>query len=267
MSAVLGMVLALLLPSTFLAACCTLGAMLILAGQRTRRIGSVLLGIGTAGLAAVFLLPVDSWLLRPLENRFPAVHAPEHVDGVVVLGGAVSASISADRELPTLNRDADRLIAFAILAHHYPNARLVFAGGPPSPTSDRLTEAEASRALLDQLGVQPGRVLVDDQSRTTWENAVNALALAHPQPGETWLLITSASHMPRALGAFRGAGWPTVLPWPVAYRTIRQGWPAPLQPVGTRLSAVDLAAHEWTGLAAYRLQGRTDQLLPAPNVP
>ena len=56
-----------------------------------------------------------------------------------------------------------------------------------------------------------------------------------------------------------------MLPWPVAYRTIKAGWPAPLQPVETRLTAVDLAAHEWVGLAAYRLQGRTDRLLAGPN--
>ena len=125
-----------------------------------------------------------------------------------------------------------------------------------------MAEAEASKVLLDGLGVAPGRVLYDDQSRTTWENAVNALALAQPKSGEAWVLVTSASHMPRAVAAFRGAGWPAVLPWPVAYRTTRAGWPAPLQPVGNRLTAVDLAAHEWVGLAAYRLQGRTSEVLP-----
>jgi uncharacterized SAM-binding protein YcdF (DUF218 family) len=258
-SAILRILLDLLLPSTFLTACCTAGVVLSAAGRRSRRIrgvGSVLLCIGAAGFATAFCLPVDVWLLRPLENRFPVPHAPAHVDGIVVLGGAVSASINADR-----------LVAFAILARRYPDARLVFAGGSPAPAPGALTETEASRMLLDQLGVQPGRVLVDDRSRTTWENAVNALALAHPHAGEIWLLVTSASHMPRAIGAFHGAGWPPMLAWPVAYRTTRRGWPAPLQPVGARLDAVDLAAHEWAVLVTYRLEGRTDRLLPAPEFP
>jgi uncharacterized SAM-binding protein YcdF (DUF218 family) len=213
----------------------------------------------------VFFLPIDAWLLRPLENCFGTPQPPDHMDGVVVLGGAISAPITADRDQPTLNRDADRLVAFAVLARRYPDARLVFAGGPPAPPSATLTEPEASRALLNRLGAPPERVLIDDQSRTTWENAANALALGHPHPGETWLLVTSASHMPRAVGAFQGVGWPSVLPWPVAYRTTRQGWPAPLQPVGAKLAAIDLAAHEWIGLIIYRLEGRTRQLLPTPE--
>jgi uncharacterized SAM-binding protein YcdF (DUF218 family) len=258
---VTAVVLALLLPSTFLAACCTVGGVLILAG-RARRVGSGVLGVGVLGFAAVFLLPVDVWLLRPLENAFPVLDAPVNVDGVVLLGGAVSASISADRDLPSLNRDADRLVAFAVLARRYPNARLVFAGGPAAPVTGGLTEAEASRILLERVGVPSGRLLVDDQSRTTWENAVNAFGLAHPAEGETWVLVTSASHMPRAMGAFRGAGWPPMVAWPVAYRTTRRGWPAAFQPVGARLSGVDLAAHEWIGLMAYRLEGRTDRVLP-----
>ena len=225
-----------------------------------RHIGTLLLGFGVLALAVVLLFPVDVWLLRPLEDRFPPPTLT-HVDGIVVLGGAISADVSADRAIPTLNRDGDRLVAFAALARAYPAARLIFAGGS---ASDGLTEAQATRSLLNQLGVPPGRVQYDDQSQTTWQNAVNALNLAHPASSETWVLITSAGHMPRAMGAFRGAGWPQILAWPVAYRTTKNTPPALLRPIGTKLVAVDLAAHEWAGLVEYRLSGRTEQLLPGP---
>ena len=254
-------------PSTFLAACCAGGAALRLLGRRwrlVRRGGTALLGFGLVGLTIILMLPVDMWLLRPLEDRFPPAPLPTQLDGVVVLGGGLSTWITADRGRPVPNRDGDRLVAFAALARRYPHARLVFAGGPPARRPGRLGEAEASRILLEGLGVQPGRIRFDDQSLTTWENARNALALAEVQPNETWLLVTSASHMPRAMGAFRAAGWPTLLPWPVAYRTPRTGWSIPFLPVGNKLAAVDLAAHEWAGLVSYWLRGHTGRLLPAP---
>ena len=257
----------LLQPSTLLAACCVGGTALRLAGRRIRllrRAGTMLLGTGLAGLLIVLMLPVDMWLLRPLEERFPASPLPAKVEGVVVLGGGLSAWITADRGLPVLNRDGGRLLAFATLSRRYPDALLVFAGGPPERRRGGLGEADATRIVLEGLGVEPGRVLYDNQSRTTWQNAENALALARPAPGQTWILVTSASHMPRAMGAFRGAGWPPMLAWPAAYRTTRTGWSIPLLPVGDKLAALDIAAHEWVGLVSYWLRGRTRRLLPAP---
>ncbi len=267
MSGALKLLLALLLPSTLLTTCCVVGAGLSLIGRWFRPVlglGRVLLSVGVIGFAAILVLPLDQWLLRPLEDRFPPPSPLSHVDGVVVLGGAISAAVTADRGVPILNGDGDRLVAFAALARTFPAARLVFAGGPASFGTTGLTEAEASGALLGTLGIAPGRVAYDDKSRTTRENALNALALAHPGENEIWVLVTSASHMPRAMGAFRGAGWPRITAWPVAYRTTRSGWPSPLQPVAAKLAAVDLAAHEWVGLAGYRIEGRTPDLLPGP---
>jgi uncharacterized SAM-binding protein YcdF (DUF218 family) len=256
--------LALMVPSTLLTLLCVGGTILRLAGRYTRRLGTALLATGLVGLAIVLLLPVDVWLLRPLEDRFPEPAAPAHVDGVVVLGGAISVAVSEDRGRPTLNHNADRVVAFAILARTYPTARLVFAGGPPELAPGEPDEADDTRTLLGRLGVAPDRVLYDDQSRTTWENAVNALALAHPKPGEVWILVTSADHMPRAMGTFRAAGWPPMLAWPVAYRTARDMEPSPLEPVSARLTEIDMAAHEWVGLLAYYLEGKTTRLLPGP---
>jgi uncharacterized SAM-binding protein YcdF (DUF218 family) len=87
-------------------------------------------------------------------------------------------------------------------------------------------------------------------------------ALLNPVPGQQWLLITSAWHMPRAVGLFRHAGWP-VLPYPVGYKTapgvneIHDGFPV-------KLGMVDQASHEWIGLFAYWMLGHTSALFPAP---
>lgn len=248
-----------LLPTALMVECLVLGLLL-----RRWRIGRVLLGIGAGALAACLLLPVDGWTIRPLEDRFPAVTAPpEQVDGIVLLGGAIDDLTSRDRGTPILNAAANRVTSFVILARRYPRARLVFTGGSGSIVQGVANEADYMRILFAQLGLSPDRVLFENRSRTTWENAVDTSALVRPKPGERWVLVTSAEHMPRAVGVFRKAGW-TVLAWPVGYRS-RERIAAYPQSLGEKLALLDGAAHEWIGLVAYFLRGWTSALFPAPD--
>ncbi len=147
-----------------------------------------------------------------------------------------------------------------ILARRYPTARLVFTGGSGDIVQGVSNEAEYARILLAQLGLPPERVVFETASRTTEENARDTAALVHPQPGERWVLLTSAAHMPRAVGAFRRAGW-TVLAWPVGYQS-RDRISAYAQPLGPKLALLDWAAHEWIGLVVYDLRGESTALLP-----
>ena len=234
---------------------------IILAGLLLRRRGLVWFGAGL--LAAAVVLPVGNWAIRPLEDRFPAIKdPPSKVDGIILLGGAIDDLTSEDRQTPALNNAANRITTFVILSRLYPDARLVFTGGSGSVEQGVATEAPWVRILVEQLGVAPGRVIFEGASRTTWENAVEVGRLVHPKPGETWVLLTSAAHLPRAVGVFRAAGW-SVLPWPVGYRSRDHisGW---FPSFGVKLAMLDNAGHEWMGLLAYWLQGRSSALFPAP---
>jgi uncharacterized SAM-binding protein YcdF (DUF218 family) len=106
---------------------------------------------------------------------------------------------------------------------------------------------------------------VESRPRTTFEDALYSAALLKPKPGERWLLVTVASHMPRAVGCFRVAGF-EVEPYPVAFQT-GSGFSClfAFHVTGpTSFARLDVAAKEWIGLVAYRLMGRTDTLFPAP---
>jgi uncharacterized SAM-binding protein YcdF (DUF218 family) len=248
-----------LLPTALMVECALLGLIL-----SRWRIGRFLLVLGIGALTACLILPVDSWAVRPLEDRFPAVTVPpDKVDGIVVLGGAIDDLTSRDRGTPTLTSAANRLTTFVILAHRYPQAKLVFTGGSGAIAQGVSNEAEFARILLEQLGLPPDRVIFENTSRTTWENAVNSEALVKPQPGENWILVTSASHMPRAVGVFRKIGW-SLLPWPVGYQSRDHLTDHP-QSMGRKLEVLDWAVHEWIGLTAYYLQGRTSAWFPAPG--
>jgi uncharacterized SAM-binding protein YcdF (DUF218 family) len=91
---------------------------------------------------------------------------------------------------------------------------------------------------------------------------VEAWQRIRPAPGQRWLLITSASHMPRAMGVFRRVGW-DVTAWPVADQNSISCGTWMTQSLSGRLSGFDAATHEWLGLLAYWLIGRTDAILPS----
>ena len=248
----------LLRPSTLLLLCCVGGLVL-----RRRW----LLWTGVIGFVIVLLLPVDQLALLPLEDRFPhPVELPAPRTRKKVVGGARGAlepEISSARGIPSLNAAAERMTEAGALARRYPDAKLVYTGAYGSLLHGRVPEAETAAALFVELGVAPQRILVEDGSRTTWENAVNTNALVQPKPGETWLLVTSADHVARAVGAFRKVGW-SVIGWPVAYKSgldPRLWVPSSL---GQHLSALDGATHEWVGLLAYWWFGHSSALFPAP---
>ena len=105
---------------------------------------------------------------------------------------------------------------------------------------------------------------MESRPRTTSEDAFYTAALLKPKPSERWLLVTSALHMPRAVGCFRAAGF-QVEPYPVEFRTGGPSHPFALFATGSAaLSQFDMAAKEWIGLIAYRLMGKTDALFPGP---
>jgi uncharacterized SAM-binding protein YcdF (DUF218 family) len=232
---------------------------LVLSVLGLRRLGSWFLWIGAASLLAASVLPLDSWVIAPLENRFPSIHEMSGpVDGVIVLGGAIDPNLTALHGMPALGDSAERITGFVTLARRYPQAKLVFTGGSGS-LGGGSPEADVAKDLLADIGLDTSQILFERESRDTYENVFFSRRLVAPKPGERWILVTSASHMPRAVGAFRHAGWP-VIPWPVGYKSgiSHLGSPA------LALENLDTATHEWIGLLAYRLLGRTDTLFPGP---
>ena len=230
---------------------------------RFRRMGMAMITLATLVFLFVTLFPVSAWVTAPLENRFPRPPAlPDHVDGIIVLGGAIDPATTARRGLPTLNSAAERMTEFVRLAKKYPTARLVFSGGSGLLNLRRpaFTEADSARLFFDQQGLDTARMIFEKQSRNTYENVIFSKTLARPSAGQTWLLVSSARDMPRTVGIFRRAGWPVVAV-PVSYKS---DWPHSLI-LADNLPDLDDSAHEWLGLLVYYLTGKTDSLFPGPR--
>lgn len=228
-----------------------------------RRHGFSLILIGIGGLTIVTVLPISSWAIAPLENRFPQPVLPEQIDGIVVLGGGVNQTIAEARHQISVPEASERLFEAVSLARRYPTARIIVSGGEAAIVPKGLSEANAMRDVLVEQGIDPARIEIESKSRNTYENAVNTRQLVQPKPEEKWILVTSGWHMPRAVGCFHNGGW-EVLPYPVDYRTTGKiGFFANFVMV-KEFARLDLAAKEWIGLFVYRLLGRTNELFPGP---
>ncbi len=252
-----------LTPSNFVALLLLAG--IVLLATRWRAAAVRLMASGIVLLLVMGFSPFGNVLLLSLSERFPAWQESGRApDGIIVLGGAINPELSEARGAAEINASAERMTAAAELARRFPNARIVLSGGNNSLINPVSTEAAVSKKLLERLGVSPDRIVEEDRSRTTSENAAFTRDLLQPKPGELWLLVTSAYHMPRSIGAFRAAGF-DVVPYPVDWRTrgLSDAF-VPFETLGGGLSRTDTAVHEWVGLIAYRLTGRSSELLPGP---
>lgn len=260
-------------PGKFLAALTSPSQALVLIGLvglagvlLGRRWGRFLSGLSLLLWAVIAITPLGTWALLPLEGRFLAPTAPQMalpLDGIIVLGGAVMPVASAEHGSPQLTQEAERITVLPGLMRRFPSARLIFTGGSGDPRRPDAVEAPHAVALLSDLGIDQTRVMVEAASRNTMENARNVRPLI--PPGGRWLLVTSASHMPRAMGVFRRA-LPDIklVPYPVAYNANRtEAWRFGLS-LTDNMDRLDRAAYEWRGLLFYRLSGHIDELFPAP---
>jgi uncharacterized SAM-binding protein YcdF (DUF218 family) len=218
---------------------------------------------GGAALLLISVLPVGLWLLAPLENRFPApAEPPRDIDGIVVLGGGVDLEVSARRGVVALQDTSERFTSLVELARRNPDARVV-SGGPSWLEASDISEATVLRDFLRDQGLDEARVIFEDRARNTHENALLAKARAAPEPRERWRRVTSASHMPRAVGCFRQVGWP-LLAYPVDYRTTGELTLLRVLDAAQRWHEFDDAISAWIGLVAYWMTDRIPDLLPAP---
>ena len=238
-------------------------SLLLLMTRRWYRKGRVLLGFVMLSYVVFGMFPVGAWAVNFLEDRFATVRDhPQPIGGILVLGGTVSTVMTREREQVSVGGNVERLSEFMRLARAYPDAKLAYVGGQGRVFDRKPTEAEVAERFLRETGMDTRAVVFEDRSRNTEEGA--HMSFRQLQPGaEPWVLITSARHMPRAVGLYRKAGW-TVIAHPVDYLTLPGGkitW-TPTWPGG--LGMANEALYEWAALAFAWARGKIDEPFPGP---
>jgi uncharacterized SAM-binding protein YcdF (DUF218 family) len=228
-------------------------------GRRLSLIGGAMLTLMAFGsLGGLIAMPLETRFLPPAEN----IPAP---DGIIILGGSIDEKLSEKIGRPVfIDSAAERLTALITLKRLYPSARIIFTGGSSALKGANYTEADGVKLFWNNLGVDTKDIVFENRSRNTFENALFTYEIIKPKPTDRWLLVTSAMHMPRAIGVFRKIGFP-VIAYPVDYRT--EGkllFFSPPRFATRAIGVVQFATHEWIGLIIYWLTGKTNALFPAP---
>jgi len=223
--------------------------------MRRRRMMRAFVGMAVTLPLCYATLPLSTLPLRILEDRYDVPRITQQVDGIIVLGGHTDdGMVSETRNQAQQNAAADRMTKGIMLHRQQPQATLIFSGYSGSLSPQGWNEAETTRRILAELGVADSGILFEVTSRNTWENAVNSLKVAVPQPGSRWILVTSAAHMPRAVSAFTAAGWDGIIPYPADFQTATAETGLFSLKRGT--AAVRTWLHEYAGITVYWVTGR-----------
>ena len=195
---------------------------------------------------------VPDAMLRSLENRFPVPSLTQSNEylGVIVLGGATgSTSIYKARGQVPLGEAAERMTLPIALMRKFQNFELIFSGGEGRLVPTGTTEAELAKIFYEEQGVDMKRVTLESKARTTRENAIRVAALLGARCKQPWLLVTSASHMPRSMAEFQAVGC-NVTAYPVDFRTGEETSWTEYSMAGS-LMAWQTALHEYLGMVVY----------------
>jgi uncharacterized SAM-binding protein YcdF (DUF218 family) len=230
--------------------------------KKTKK-ATYLLGLLTFSALFLSFFSMGDWMLYPLETRFQnKPDLPEHIDGIIILGGSVIPDLSVEWQQLETNQSHERLSSFIKLAQLYPGARLVFSGGNASTDDSKPTEAQIAETYFLESGISAERLLIENKARNTAENVSYSRQLVRPASNETWLMITTAYHMPRAMGVFCEQNW-RVIPYPVDHQTLPSELYQPRFSLIGHAEHLVLASHEWVGLLYYYFTGKTHQLFPS----
>lgn len=176
-------------------------ALLLLWFSRWQKTAKGLLTASWLALTLLSLQPVADTMLKTVEKSYPTWRGAEQVKYVVVLGGGYTWNPDWAPSSNLINNSLPRVTEGIRLWRANPGAKMIFTGAPA--ISNPVSTAEAGARVAESLGVPRSDIITLDTPRDTEEEAAAVAKAIGQQP---FLLVTSASHLPRAVNFFRHQG-------------------------------------------------------------
>lgn len=194
-------------------------------------------------LLLLFSLPATMhWVVQPLEHEHPMYHN-QPVEYVIVLGGYHRS----DDHIPIsslLSSVSMVRLSEGIRIHRLnPGSKLLLSG---HRGRDPISQAEAMARVAEAYGVAREDIVTEPRAMDTDDEAMYWSQVVKDRPH---VLVTSASHMPRAVSLFQQHGLQPI-PAPTEYMTAKDFDPRwqDFVPSTWALANVDRAWHEYVGM-------------------
>lgn len=169
--------------------------------SRFQKTGKIFISIGWLALLLLSLQPVADRLLRPIESTYPTWNNSQKVDYIVVLGGGYTWNPQWAPSSNLINNSLPRLNEGIRLWRENPGSKLIFTGGVAK--TNTVSTAEVGARVAQSLGVPHEQIITLDLPKDTEEEAAAVKQAIGDAP---FLLVTSASHLPRAMIFFQQEG-------------------------------------------------------------
>ena len=225
-----------------------------------KRVSLIIFLINFIFIALISFIPIGSFLIYKIEKQYHSnIKIPERVDGILILGGATNPLHFKEYEQVSLNDSAERLVESVPIIKKFEKAKVIFSGGSGIVNRPDLGHSQVAKSFYKKMGMEINKIIFEDSSRNTYENIIYSKKIANPKINENWLLITSASHMKRALLIADKNNW-KLIPYAVDFKNIKNFKLIPNLNLLTNLNLFQQGSHEWLGLVSYYLMGRTDKV-------
>ena len=222
-----------------------------------RRVSLIIFLINFIFIAFISFIPIGSFLIYKIEKEHHShIKIPEIVDGILILGGATDPLLFKEYDQMSLNDSAERLVESVMIIKKFEKAKVIFSGGSGVVNRPDLDHSQVAKSFYKTIGIETNKIIFEDESRNTYENIIYSKKIANPKINENWLLITSASHMKRALLIADKNNW-KLIPYPVDFKNIKNFKLIPNLELLKNLNSFQQGTHEWLGLISYYLMGRT----------
>lgn len=224
-----------------------------------KRLSIIIFLINFSILLTISIFPIGNYLVYIIEKEFHLhTKVPDHIDGILILGGSTNAEMFQEYGQISLNGSAERLVESVDIIKKFKGSKIIFTGGSGILNRPDLGHVQVAKLFYKKMGINLKRIMFENNSKNTFENIIFSKKMAEPNKNEIWLLITSASHMKRALLIGEKNNW-YFTPYAVDFLNEKNFKFRPNFKLLSNLNSFQKGLHEWLGLISYYLLGRTSR--------